>query len=50
MSVYPDDGKSKQDVIACADKALYAAKHAGRNRTICHGEVVREAPALKAAG
>jgi diguanylate cyclase (GGDEF)-like protein len=52
VSVYPDDGKAKPDIISCADKALYAAKHAGRNRTICHGEVVREvsAPALKAAG
>jgi diguanylate cyclase (GGDEF)-like protein len=52
VSVYPDDGKVKQDIIACADKALYAAKHAGRNRTVCHGEAVREAPApaLKAAG
>jgi diguanylate cyclase (GGDEF)-like protein len=42
VAVYPDDGKAKQDVISCADKALYAAKHAGRNRTVCHGEVVRE--------
>ena len=52
VAVYPDDGKAKQDVIACSDKALYAAKHAGRNRTICHGEAVREvtATALKAAG
>jgi len=52
VAVYADDGKAKQDVISCADKALYAAKHAGRNRTVCHGEVVREVPpqALKAAG
>ena len=51
VAVYPDDGKAKQDIISCADKALYAAKHAGRNRTICHGEAVpRESAALKAAG
>ena len=48
VAVYPDDGKAKQDVIACADKALYAAKHGGRNRTVCHGESQREAPVLKA--
>jgi two-component system cell cycle response regulator len=48
VSVYPDDGKAKQDVIACADKALYAAKHSGRNRTVCHGEVSRAQPVLRA--
>ena len=47
VAVYPDDGKSKQDVIGCADKALYAAKHGGRNRTVCHGEIPREAPVLR---
>jgi len=49
VAVYPDDGRAKQDVIACADKALYAAKHAGRNRTVCHGETPREASVLRAA-
>ncbi|MBN2574973.1 MAG: diguanylate cyclase [Deltaproteobacteria bacterium] len=49
VAVYPDDGRAKQDVIACADKALYAAKHGGRNRTVCHGETSREAPSLRAA-
>jgi diguanylate cyclase (GGDEF)-like protein len=38
VAVYPDDGKAKPDIIACADQALYAAKHGGRNRTVCHGE------------
>jgi two-component system cell cycle response regulator len=47
VAVYPDDGKAKQEVIACADKALYAAKHGGRNRTVCHGELHREGPTLK---
>ena len=48
VAVYPDDSKAKQEIISCADKALYAAKHGGRNRTVCHGEVQRAAPALKA--
>jgi two-component system, cell cycle response regulator len=48
VAVYPDDGKVKQEVISCADKALYAAKHGGRNRTVCHGEFLRERPSLKA--
>jgi len=48
VAVYPDDGKAKQEVIACADKALYAAKHSGRNRSVCHGESLRDAPALRA--
>jgi diguanylate cyclase (GGDEF)-like protein len=47
VAVYPDDGKAKQEVISCADKALYAAKHGGRNRTVCHGDLQREGPTLK---
>ena len=46
MAVYPDDARAKADVIARADQALYAAKHGGRNRTVCHGE---EKP-VRAAG
>ncbi len=42
LAVYPDDARSKQDAVARADQALYAAKHAGRDRTVCHGELRRE--------
>jgi diguanylate cyclase (GGDEF)-like protein len=49
VAVYPEDGKSKQELIANADQALYAAKHGGRNRTVCHGEIVRTKDAPPAA-
>jgi two-component system, cell cycle response regulator len=41
VAVYPDDARAKADVIARADQALYAAKHGGRNRTVCHGDAER---------
>jgi diguanylate cyclase (GGDEF)-like protein len=47
VAVYPDDGRTKQEVIARSDQALYAAKHAGRNRTACHGELDKP---VRAAG
>ena len=42
VAVYPEDGKTKQELISHADQALYAAKHNGRNRTVCHGDLLRE--------
>ena len=33
MAAFPDDAKDRQALIECADRALYTAKHRGRNQT-----------------
>jgi two-component system cell cycle response regulator len=38
---YPDDAREKAEIIARADQSLYAAKHGGRNRTVCYGDIDR---------
>jgi diguanylate cyclase (GGDEF)-like protein/PAS domain S-box-containing protein len=36
VAIYPDHGDSADDVIRCADAALYLAKEGGRNRAVYH--------------
>jgi two-component system, cell cycle response regulator len=38
IALYPDDGRTKPEIISKADQALYAAKHGGRNRAVVFGE------------
>ena len=37
ISSYPDNGKSLGDLVKAADRAMYQAKKAGRNRIIVAG-------------
>lgn len=48
VACFPDDATAKADIIARADQSLYAAKHGGRNRTVCYADTVRTGKPLQA--
>jgi diguanylate cyclase (GGDEF)-like protein/PAS domain S-box-containing protein len=41
ISEYPKDGRSEEQVLILADKALYTAKHSGRNRVVVWSDLVK---------
>lgn len=42
VAVYDTDAQFKRDLIEFSDAALYAAKHAGRNRVMCYSELSKQ--------
>jgi diguanylate cyclase (GGDEF)-like protein len=38
LATYPDDAKAPEELIRCADTALYRAKDEGKNRVVAFGE------------
>ncbi len=47
VASYPEDATAKEIVIARADESLYAAKHGGRNRTVCAADLDKNKSGLK---
>jgi diguanylate cyclase (GGDEF)-like protein len=47
IATYFEDGKEKAELIAHADQCLYAAKHGGRNQTVCYSDIAHGAPPAK---
>jgi diguanylate cyclase (GGDEF)-like protein len=43
VACFPQDATTQMDLVAAADVAVYQAKHQGRNRVICLGDVLVEA-------
>jgi diguanylate cyclase (GGDEF)-like protein len=44
LATFPEHGQSSEQIVNCADKALYFAKESGRNRTHIYDEHIEKEP------
>ncbi|NOR58521.1 MAG: diguanylate cyclase [Sulfurimonas sp.] len=40
VAILPSDGKNVEEIMKCADHAMYEAKHLGKNRVVFHKKVI----------
>ena len=40
VAILPNDGNNLEEIIKCADHAMYEAKHLGKNRVVFHKKVI----------
>jgi diguanylate cyclase (GGDEF)-like protein len=40
VAILPRDGDSLEEILKCADNAMYEAKHLGKNRVVFHKKVI----------
>ena len=40
VAILPRDGEKLEDIMRCADRAMYEAKHLGKNRVVFHKKVI----------
>lgn len=42
VSAYPEDGLTGDDILRCADTAMYQAKHSGKGQVLCFDKTLAE--------